>query len=177
MADEEEVKEEKQKSSMVPIIGVAILCIGAGLGGGFFLFGQDKDKDASGDESGESTEASAGDESDAQTSSVSSGAKSNAGSQIAELGNQVLNLNDPLGARRLSLSISIEASPEVVALIENKAPQIKSEIIMLASSYSADQLNGLDGKMNFRDEVQIRINGILDSFKVDQVYFTEFLVQ
>ena len=97
--------------------------------------------------------------------------------EIAELGNQVLNLNDPLGARRLSLSISIEAPADVVPEIEKKTPQIKSEIIMLASIYTADQLNGLDGKMNFRDEVQIRINGVLDSHKVDQVYFTEFLVQ
>ena len=172
MAEEEaEGKEEKAKSSILPIILAGVFCLAGGLGGGYFLFGQ-----AEG-EAKASTEASEEGEGDASASAAEGGKEVELGSKIAELGNQVLNLNDPLGARRLSLSISIEASPSVVTVIEEKAPQIKSEIIMLAASYSADQLNGLDGKMNFRDEVQIRINGVLDSQKVDQVYFTEFLVQ
>ena len=172
MAEEEaEAKEEKAKSSIVPIILAGIVCLAAGLGGGYALFGQGEgEATSSGEETQEEGEVSA-------SSSVTSDAEAETGSKIAELGNQVLNLNDPLGARRLSLSISIEASAPVVPIIEEKAPQIKSEIIMLAASYSADQLNGLDGKMNFRDEVQIRINGVLEAHKVEQVYFTEFLVQ
>ena len=171
MAEEEaEVKEEKSKSSIIPIILAGVVCLAAGIGGGYFLFGQNATDNASGDEVTENGEVNA-------SSSVTSDDKEATLPKIAEMGNQVLNLNDPLGARRLSLSISIEAAPDVVTVIEDKSPQIKSEIIMLAASYSADQLNGLDGKMNFRDEVQIRINGVLDTYKVDQVYFTEFLVQ
>lgn len=173
MAEEEaENVDAKPKSSKLPIIiGLVIALLG--LGGGYYFYSQSVSES-----DGETTTSNDTIEEDGKTTSVTGSNNSlKSPPEIAELGNQVLNLNDPLGARRLSLSISIEAPADVVPEIEKKTPQIKSEIIMLASIYTADQLNGLDGKMNFRDEVQIRINGVLDSHKVDQVYFTEFLVQ
>jgi len=50
-------------------------------------------------------------------------------------------------------------------------------VLMLASDYTVAELDGLDNRMAFRDEIQTRLNGVLAPAEVRRVYFTDFIVQ
>ena len=75
------------------------------------------------------------------------------------------------------MELAVEASGDAVSLVEDREARIRDAVLILASDYSFAELEGLEGKLRLRDEIQRRINIILEDEKVERVYFTAFLVQ
>ena len=71
----------------------------------------------------------------------------------------------------------MESSPEVAPQIDLNSPRLRDTILMAVSDYTFAELEGTDGKTRLRDELLTRINGAMAPLTIDQVYFTQFVVQ
>ena len=163
-----EVDVEEQKKSKLPmILGVLTLLVLAG-GVGFAVStftGGDKTKaDERSGQSGASSASSSSDPLGAQLVVVS-------------LDEFAVNLRESGGGRVLQMTVQVESTPLLEDKIVDRKAQIRDAILLLASDYSYSELEGMEGKMRLRDEVLVRINGVLSPDRVERVYFTQFLVQ
>jgi len=152
-------------NKMLPVI-IGVVALVAGGAGGYFA----------------SSAMSAEPGQDAKEAAAIEGAQgvpaaAEANSAVTSLGSFTVNLRDSAGGRLLQMDISVEADSAATAAIPARQAQIRDATIMLASDYSYLELEGLDGKMRLRDEIQRRINAVLQPMKVDRVYFTSFVVQ
>lgn len=98
--------------------------------------------------------------------------------EIFTLDSFVVNLNDPGGKRYLKIKIELEffqtGFQEELML---RLPQIRDAILLILSSKSFEDIQGIDGKIALRNELIVRINKLLKSQKIKNLYFTEFVVQ
>lgn len=93
-----------------------------------------------------------------------------------DLGEFSLNLKDPSTMRILQMSIVVECESDALVEIEKRHAQIRDVVIMFTSEYTVPSLAGLEGKMNLRDEVLMRINAIMKPHRVERIYFTKFII-
>lgn len=161
---EEEPKVEKKGSALkFIIIGVAVLVLA---GGGFVawqLFFAEKPEDAS-------TEAISSEDSIAKLE--------DAMSETFAMKTFVVNLNDPGGKRYLKTNIELEyITEEMGEEMEHRLPQLRDLILLLLSSKSLDDVQTVDGKIALRRELIQRINQVLTTGKIRNLYFTEFVIQ
>jgi len=96
---------------------------------------------------------------------------------ITDLGTFSVNLRDAGAGRILQMKISIETGKELSTRVEGRKPQLRDTVLMLASDYTYQELNGIDGRMSFRDEIHAELNAVLTPDVVERVYFTDFVVQ
>ena len=176
MADEAETTPEApaagSKRNLLPILlGVGGLLLGvAGGGVGVYLAvgGSDGGSASASDEAG----ADGGGDIDAKIPDLMGS------SEVISLNPPFeVNLRDSAGGRMLMMELAVEASGDAVSLVEDREARIRDAVLILASDYSFAELEGLEGKLRLRDEIQRRINIILEDEKVERVYFTAFLVQ
>jgi flagellar FliL protein len=157
----EEKSENKKKLPLkwiiVGIAGVVILI--GGILGGFILLKKPPE------------------EAHPQTASHESINKSDL-SQTFPLEKFVVNLNDPEGKRFLHTTIELESSAHGFAEeLNSKMPQIKDAILIVLSSKSLSDVQGIDGKLSLRKELIAEINKIMSITKIRNLYFTEFVIQ
>lgn len=100
-------------------------------------------------------------------------------SMIVPIETVIVNLSGSGGRRYLKAKINLEASDgEVKKKIEAKFVQIKDRLISILSSKTLEDVEGLEGQDNLRNEIKDAVDVIL---KMDggvlQVYFTEFVIQ
>ena len=164
--EENEKKDDQGGRSILPLIIVGVVAILVGLGGGYFLSQQSSDDDK--------VEESA--EADGESSVQGDGGSNVADSIITPIGTFTVNLKDPTGARKLQMDISVESKNETAATLGSKNAELQNTILLLSSEYTVAMLDGMDGKMALKDEIEIRINKILDPNRVERVYFTKFIV-
>jgi flagellar basal body-associated protein FliL len=96
--------------------------------------------------------------------------------KMTTLGTFTVNLRDS-ASRSLNMTIQVESELETAAKVEERMPQLRDSVILLSSDYSRTELEGIDGKLRLRDEIQARINAVLEPAQVTRVYFTAFTVQ
>ncbi len=90
----------------------------------------------------------------------------------------VVNLSDPTGSRFLKVSLQLElSSPIVMEKAKAKSPQIRDGVITLLTAKTSDALISPEGKLQLKDEINIRINQILGENSVKNVYLTDFVMQ
>ena len=90
----------------------------------------------------------------------------------------VVNLNDPGGKRYLKTNIALEyATEEMGEELKQRLPQLRDLILLLLSSKALDDVQTVDGKIALRRELVQRINQILTTGKIRNLYFTEFVIQ
>jgi len=90
----------------------------------------------------------------------------------------VVNLNDPGGKQYLHITIELESSVKGFAEeLNSKMPQIKDAILIILSSKSLSDVQGMDGKISLRKELITEINKIMSMTKIRNLYFTEFVIQ
>jgi flagellar FliL protein len=156
--DKDEVKEkeeEKPKKSKLKliIIGVIVLLLGAG---GFF--GYTKYKKAN--------------EKDTK--------KEEQVSIIIPLRSFVVNLFDKkgIGKRYLKISMELEVAKEEDKLkIDSHIPQLRDTVLILLSSQTLKDINTMEGKLELKHEILLRMNQMLGNKTVRRIFFTEFVVQ
>ncbi len=96
---------------------------------------------------------------------------------MTNLGNFTVNLRSSAGGRVLQMEIQVESEVKSAEKIESRMPQLRDSVILLASDYSYDELEGIDGKFRLKDDIHARVNAVLEPIQVQRVYFTEFVVQ
>jgi len=162
--EESEKSEKKKKSPMLfIIIGlVAVLLVGGGVLGFIFLSsGSEKDEPLP-----EKTE------------------ESGIG-LIYALQTFVVNLKDEGGKRYLKTRIEleygksedVEGSEAATNEIKARLPQLRDVILLLLSNKAMEEIQGIDGKIALRNELIMRINQILKTAKIRNLFFTEFVIQ
>ncbi len=90
----------------------------------------------------------------------------------------IVNLLDKGGKRYLKVKMELEVPNEGVSaeLIRRKS-QLRDTILLLLTSKKFEDVKQLDGKFQLRNELIFRINQVLQTGKVQALYFTEFVVQ
>jgi len=96
---------------------------------------------------------------------------------VHSLGGFTVNLRGTGGGRVLRMEAQVEVDSDRLVAVEENTPMLRDAVLTLASDYTYADLEGLDGKMRFRDELMSRLNGALTDPSVRRVYFTEFVVQ
>lgn len=165
MAQEDELPPPKKKSKLKWIIMILlVLLLGGGAGAAYFMGFLDGFIGKGGsDEAG-------GRPSQSRTQIQSS--------PLFRLPEFLTNLSDPLGRRYVRVTVELELiSPEIAKEVEAQNARIRDALIILLSSKSYAELSTLEGKQILRNQILDRINQILGSSKVVNVYYIDFVVQ
>jgi len=156
--DKDEVKEKEEEKPKKPklkliIIGVIVLLLGAG---GFFGYSKYKKANEKDTEKEEQV------------------------SIIIPLRSFVVNLFDKkgIGKRYLKISMELEVAKEEDKLkIDNHIPQLRDTVLILLSSQTLKDINTMEGKLELKHEILLRMNQMLGNKTVRRIFFTEFVVQ
>jgi flagellar protein FliL len=90
----------------------------------------------------------------------------------------VVNLNDAGGPKFLKVSIQLELSgPALMEKAKQKSPQLRDAVITLLTSKTSESLFPPEGKLQLKDEINVRMNQILGPNTVKNVYLTDFVMQ
>lgn len=89
----------------------------------------------------------------------------------------IVNLYDREGMRYLKVKIEMELKDILDEELKPKVPKIRDSLIILLSSKKYHEIGSIEGKMRLREEIAYRINAILGEGAVNDIYFTDFVVQ
>jgi len=90
----------------------------------------------------------------------------------------VVNLVSSNADRYLKCKIDLELdSPELQQEVDKKLPAIRDLIIRILSSKTVEEIQTSKGKEKLKEEIKRKINEILTTGEVKNVYFTEFVIQ
>lgn len=102
----------------------------------------------------------------------------NAMGPLYSLDTMIVNLSDQGGKRYLRVTMALELSdPDAVATIESRLPQVRDAILMILPTKTYDDISTTDGKIALRSQVMENINNLMTKGRVNNIYFTEFVVQ
>jgi flagellar FliL protein len=139
---------------------VGILILGGGGGAAWFFMGGEDEKP------------------DAHEEQAKAGGGHEEPGPIMELEPFLLNLADHDELRFLKVSIKLELDrPEEKTDFQNKTPAIRDALLVLLSSKESQLLRTVNGKRRVREEIMIRVNGVMSKGKVANVFFTDFIIQ
>ncbi len=89
-----------------------------------------------------------------------------------------INLSDQGGNKYLRLGMDVEVnSTAAVQRIKDSEAKIRDAIILLLSSKTTEDLSSAEGKIILKNEIAGRLNQILSSQNIVQIYFTDFVIQ
>ncbi len=90
----------------------------------------------------------------------------------------LVNLMDPGQLRYLKITLHVESNQEKVdEEYEKRLPQLRDAILTILSSKNYNDIMNSEGKNALREEIKGRMNQLLVGLKVQNIYFTEFVVQ
>ena len=97
---------------------------------------------------------------------------------ICPLETFIVNLADKGGNRYLRMTMDLElGNPELQTEITKRMPQIRDSILMILPSKRFDEISSVEGKTALRDEILEKLNSLLTTGKITNIYFKEFVVQ
>ena len=150
------------KTVLIIIISVTVLFMGA-VGGGFFILWNKIAQLPQGP---------------ATVEELPVQEEENAIGPLYALDTMIVNLADHGGKRYLRVTMALELSdPEVVATIESRLPKVRDAVLMILPTKTYDDVSTTDGKIALRNEVMEKINALITKGRVNNIYFTEFVVQ
>ena len=171
MADESE-EEKKGSNKLLIIILIAVIVLLLGAGGAYFMLAGGDSKPAAEGEAGGEEGAETAEDGAAPFDPTSLG-------EIIELDPFVINLSSEGGSERYLKAVMVlqVSSPKVSEEVTKRAPQIKDSIITVLSSKTPEEALSIQGKYDLKVELIRRINEVLTSGVVRELYFTEFVIQ
>lgn len=159
-----EGKPVKKKGKTMMLIIIVVVVLLAGGGGAFFFMKKGAKPAGEGGEAGGEQKTEAGKKADEGV--------------MFPVEPFVVNLNDQAGNRFLKVSLQLELSnPVLLEKGKAKGPQIRDAIITLLTSKTSEALMSPEGKLQLKDEINIRVNQILGENSVKNVYLTDFVMQ
>jgi len=182
----EVVVEKKSGGSNILLIIIAamlgLMLIGGGVGAYFLLSEDDaviadaNSAKASQEQTTEETEATAP-AALTPKSSVRKSDYTNIG-PMYPLDQFIVNLFSEDGSRYLKTTINLEMSvPELATELDSKKPLIRDIIIKALSAKSYEEISTIAGKENLKDEIVANLNTVLKDGKINNVFFTDFVIQ
>ena len=94
------------------------------------------------------------------------------------LDTMIVNLSDDGGKRYLRVTMALELSdPESADTIESRLPQIRDAVLMILPTKTYDDVSTTDGKIALRNQIMEKINTLMTKGRLNNIYFTEFVVQ
>ncbi len=160
--------KKKSKLKLIIIILLVLVVLGGGGAAAYFIFLKPKPAKQAGQQNAAQSQTDA-----PQTEAVT---------QIGELypmESFVVNLADPGGSRylRVTLQLELTAVKGLKEEIDKRVPQIRDAIITILSSKRYEEINSAQGKMIMKQQIMRRINSLLASGQIANVYVTEFVIQ
>ncbi len=90
----------------------------------------------------------------------------------------IVNLSSDSGTRYLRTSLNLELSSEdMQSEVEQKTPMIRDFIIKILSAKSYEEISTIRGKEALKDEIVSELNKIFTDGRIENVFFTEFVIQ
>lgn len=90
----------------------------------------------------------------------------------------LVNLADPGGKRYLKVTMNLVVSNiQTAAEFNERSSELRDAVLMLFSSKKYDDIATYAGKTTLKQETMAQLNRKLTQGQVEDVYFTEFLVQ
>lgn len=90
----------------------------------------------------------------------------------------IVNLFSDSGGRYLRTAVNLElSSAEFQPEVDKKQPLIRDIIIKTLSAKSYEEISTIRGKEVLKDEIVVELNGIFTDGTVENIFFTEFVVQ
>lgn len=97
---------------------------------------------------------------------------------VKSLDTFLVNLADPGGERYLKVTMQLSLNNENVSQeIDGRMAELRDSILMLLSSKEYDDISSLSGKLALKKTLINNLNRVLKKGTVQDIYFTEFLVQ
>jgi flagellar FliL protein len=178
MAEEQEEQQVQEKKSnsivLIFIIGIIVflLIIGAVLF--FVLSGEDEQVDPN----SANSDAKASVEQPAESLGKVRRSNSIEVGFMFELDTFIVNLLSENGRRYLKIKVNLELESEDLAEeVTAKIPVIRDIVIRIASSKTLEEIATEKGKDTFKDQVLMEVNAIMKDGRVQNVYFTDFVIQ
>jgi flagellar FliL protein len=105
-------------------------------------------------------------------------------SQMTEIGpiypldQFIVNLVSNNADRYLKCKIDLELdSPDLQKEVDKKLPAIRDAIIQILSSKTVEEIQTAKGKEKLKEEIKRKLNEMLTTGEIRNVYFTEFVIQ
>ncbi len=96
---------------------------------------------------------------------------------IVSLDTFLLNLSSDRGLKLVKVNMELEVSGEgILDEIKKQKPKVRDMIITIVSSKDYKDIADKAGKDNLRNEIKDQINLFLTKGKIENIYFTEFLL-
>ncbi len=90
----------------------------------------------------------------------------------------IVNLFSEDGSRYLKTTMNLEMSvPELATELDAKKPLIRDIIIKALSAKSYEEISTIAGKENLKDEIVSNVNAVLKDGQINNVFFTDFVIQ
>jgi len=182
-AENTEVVEKKSSGSNILLIVIAIILaiilIGGVVGAYLILNGDDTVIE----EANQAQQAQSVEKAPVVKKSTSSSSSQRA-TDYANIGKMypldafIVNLFSENGGRYLKSSVNLElGSEELGTELDAKKPLIRDIIIKALSAKSYEEISTIQGKENLKDEIVVNINEVLADGKINNVFFTDFVIQ
>jgi flagellar FliL protein len=153
------------KIILIVVIAVAVLFVGA-VGGGFFMmWNKLADLDALVRPEEEEVEEASDDGLEAMGA-------------MFPLETFIVNLADEKSKRYLRVKMQLELKAgEPIEILEQRLVQVRDIILMILPTKQFHEIRSVDGKTQLRQEIMTRLNELLKKEAINNIYFTEFVVQ
>ncbi|MDJ0874222.1 MAG: flagellar basal body-associated FliL family protein [Desulfobacterales bacterium] len=162
MADKE---RNTNKIILIAVIAVAVLFVGA-VGGGFYMMWN---KLADLDALVRPEEEEVDEETDDGLATIGA---------MFPLDTFIVNLADEERKRYLRVTMQIELKEgEPVEILEQRLVQVRDIILMILPTKRFQEIRSVNGKTVLRQEIMTRLNDLLKKEVINNIYFTEFVVQ
>ena len=90
----------------------------------------------------------------------------------------IVNLADANSKRYLRVTMQIELKEgEPTEVLEQRLVQVRDIILMILPTKQFQEIRSVDGKTLLRQEIMTRLNDLLKQDVINNIYFTEFVVQ
>ncbi len=160
-----EKERNTNKIILIAVIAVAVLFVGA-VGGGFYMMWN---KLADLDALVRPEEEEVDEETDDGLSTIGA---------MFPLDTFIVNLADEERKRYLRVTMQIELKEgEPVEILEQRLVQVRDIILMILPTKRFQEIRSVNGKTVLRQEIMTRLNDLLKKEVINNIYFTEFVVQ
>lgn len=90
----------------------------------------------------------------------------------------IVNLADEQGKRYLRVTMELEMEkPEMAEELKKRIAPVRNAILMVLPEKRFEDIRTTEGKAALKDEILAKINPMLSSGKITNIYYTEFVVQ
>ena len=194
MADEDSNKEEKKGGGIKRIllfVLIALVLLGLGFSGGYFMFGMGQKTPAEEieliieqklKESGQlPTEEDVTEEVPQRVSKEVPETKTFVTTYYEFPDKFTTNLLNSRKFLQMGLSVSTQYDPKVIENVETHTQALKSEILTIMGEYSEESIQGKEGRDNLSNRIKESINAKLEELEgfggIEGVYFSSFVLQ